>query len=328
MKIAILGFGTVGQGIATGMARKDLGLTVTAIADSRSGIMESGGIDLQGALARKRAGGPVGERGMDSLRIVREGDYDVLVEVTPTDIRAGEPATTHIREALSRGRHVVASNKGPIALHYRELKELAASKGVELRYEATVCGAIPIIHVLRHGLRGNQVKALHGILNGTCNFILSRMAAEGLTYEQALAEAREMGVAEADPTYDVKGIDTAIKLVILANTIWDLDLGLDGVEITGIDQITPEAMRLSMEEGTTIRLIAEAIPDRGLFRVSPRLVPETHPLVVEGTLNAVTISTDLAGSLTFIGKGAGSIETASAVIGDLLHIKETYARRA
>jgi homoserine dehydrogenase len=215
---------------------------------------------------------------------------------------------------------VVTSNKGPVSRHISELKKLALEKGVKVRYEATVGGAIPIMHTLEEGLRGNNVTALYGVLNGTCNFILTRMAAEGLTYEQALAEARELGYAEADPTYDVKGIDAAIKLVILANTIWNNQVSLGDVDITGIDLLTNDALRLAEEQDCTIRLIAEALPEKGLLRVSPRLIRKDHPLVFEGTLNAISIKTDMAGEITMIGKGAGSIETASAVIGDILSI--------
>lgn len=324
MKVAILGFGSVGQGVAAMVHKKALGITITGLADSKSGIIDTRGINIEEVLARKRGGKPVGDVSITALDVAHTADYDVLVEVTPTNISTGEPARTHIISALKKGRHVVTSNKGPIALYHRELLNLAGTHHVSLRYEATVCGAIPIIHVLEHGLLGNQIKAFHGIMNGTCNFILTRMAEEGLSYEQALAEAREMGYAEADPTYDVKGIDPAIKLVILANAIWDLNVTLSDVEITGIDQITPQALRLADEDDSTIRLIAEAIPARQLLRVSPRILPRSHPLVVKGTLNAVTLETDMAGSLTFIGKGAGSIETASAIIGDILFIREQY----
>ncbi|NTW92456.1 MAG: homoserine dehydrogenase, partial [Methanoregulaceae archaeon] len=155
---------------------------------------------------------------------------------------------------------------------------------------------------------------------------LTRMAAEGLTYAQALLEAREMGYAEADPTYDVKGIDAAIKLVILSNTIWKRNVKLEDVEITGIDMLTTDALRLAEDQHCTIRLIAEAVPDRGILRVAPQILPKNHPLVVEGTLNALTIETDMAGEITLIGKGAGSKETASAVIGDILFIRDTHAR--
>jgi homoserine dehydrogenase len=154
------------------------------------------------------------------------------------------------------------------------------------------------------------------------------MAADGLTYEQALMEAREMGYAEADPTYDVKGIDAAIKLVILANTIWDNGISLSDVDLTGIDLLTPDALRLAEEGDYTIRLIAEAIPTKKIFRVSPRMIEKSHPLVVEGSLNALTLETDMAKEITLIGKGAGSIETASAIIGDLLYIRDHYGKRA
>jgi len=205
---------------------------------------------------------------------------------------------------------------------------MARKKGVALRYEATVAGAIPVMHTLEHGLAGNEILALYGVLNGTCNFILTRMAAEGLTYEQALMEARELGYAEADPTYDVQGIDAAIKLVILANTIWDNGMKLDDVDRTGIDLLTPDALRLADEEGCTIRLIAEANPKKNLLRVSPRILEKNHPLVFDGTLNALTLETDMAKAITLIGRGAGSVETASAIIGDLLYIREHYVERA
>jgi homoserine dehydrogenase len=256
MRVALLGFGSVGQGVARMLGEKDLPLTLTGIADSKGAVIDPDGISIPDALARKKKTGSCGKPKVTALDIVGSDAYDVLVEVTPTDMATGEPALTHIRTALGLGRHVVTSNKGPVALAHRELVALAAEKGVAFRYEATVCGAIPIIRTLRDGLLGNEVRALFGVMNGTCNFILTRMEDEGLTYDQALGEAQELGYAEKDPTYDVKGLDTAIKLVILANTVWDM-----------------------------------------------------------------------AGELTFIGKGAGSVETASAVIGDLLSIREQYAGR-
>ncbi|MFA5222372.1 MAG: homoserine dehydrogenase, partial [Methanoregula sp.] len=238
------------------------------------------------------------------------------------------PATGYIRAALDRKKHVVTSNKGPVALHYKELKALAQKNGVAFRYEATVAGAVPIMHTLEHGLAGNEILALYGVLNGTCNFILNRMADEGLTYEQALMEARELGYAEADPTYDVQGIDAAIKLVILSNTIWGNGIRLDDIDRTGIDLLTADALRLADEEGCTIRLIAEAIPRKNLFRVSPRIIEKNHPLVTEGTLNALTLETDMAREITMIGRGAGSVETASAIIGDLMFIRDFNVQRA
>jgi homoserine dehydrogenase len=278
-------------------------------------------------LARKRETGVCGDPDISAGEVIAAADYDVLVEVTPTNALTGEPALTYITAALGMGRNVVTSNKGPVALKYRQLMKIAREHGVQLRFEATVCGAIPIIQALEHGVAGNEITQLYGVLNGTCNYILTRMADEGLTYEQALLEARELGYAEADPTYDVKGIDAAIKLVILANAIFGLDKQLDDVDLTGIDHVTSDALALAEEHDCTIRLIGEIIPKEGILRLSPRIIPKNHPLVVEGTLNAVNVNTDMAGEITMIGKGAGSLETASAIISDLLFIRDCYVQR-
>ncbi|MDD1696483.1 MAG: homoserine dehydrogenase [Methanoregula sp.] len=328
MKVALIGLGSVGKGVAGILAKKDLGITITGIADSKSGCMDPDGLDIAGILLKKSRDGYCGDSRLSASEIVAKADYDALIEVTPTNALTGEPAIGYIKAALIRKKHVVTSNKGPIALAFKELHALAIKKGVALRYEATVAGAIPIMHTLEHGLGGNEILALYGVLNGTCNFILTRMAAEGLTYDQALLEAREMGYAEADPTYDVQGIDAAIKLVILANTIWGNGIRLADVDRTGIDLLTPDALRLADAQGCTIRLIAEVIPRKHILRVSPRILEKNHPLVVEGTLNALTLETDLAKEITLIGRGAGSTETASAIIGDLLFIRDRYARRA
>ena len=326
MRIALLGLGSVGRGIARTILAKNLDITVTGLADSHSGIIDAGGIDLLAVLERKEAGGPCGSPSVSPADVVAKAEYDVLVEVTPTNVKTAEPALGYMRTALRRQKHVVTSNKGPIAIAYPELQALAKENGVFLKYEATVCGAIPLIHAITEGLAGNTISRLSGVFNGTCNYILTRMAAEGLTYEQALDEARELGYAEADPTYDVEGIDAAIKLVILANAVLDMRVTLDDVERTGITLLSPEALELAEDQDCTIRLIGEIIPGAGVLRVSPRIIGKAHPLVVEGTLNAVTVGADLAGDLTFIGKGAGSIETASAVIGDLLAIRERYVQ--
>jgi len=328
MKVALIGLGSVGRGVAEMIDKKHLGFTITGIADSKSGMIDAAGIDIGKVLAAKKATGRCGTTDIRADDVIARADYDTLIEVSPTNALTGEPASGYIRTALSRKKHVVTSNKGPVALQYQELRSLAAKNGVSLRYEATVAGAIPIMHTLEHGLAGNEILALYGVLNGTCNFILTRMADEGLTYDQALMEAREMGYAEADPTYDVQGIDAAIKLVILVNTIWGKKITLADIDRTGIDLLTAEALRLAEEEGSTIRLIAEASPKKNLFRVSPRIIEKTHPLVVEGTLNALTLETDMAKQITLIGRGAGSIETASAIIGDLLFIRDRYVQRA
>jgi homoserine dehydrogenase len=328
MKAALIGLGSVGRGVAEMIAKKNPGIIITGIADSKSGCICKEGIDILVVLDTKRRTGVCGDPTISAMDVIKKADYDVLIEVTPTNALTGEPALGYIRAALARKKHIVTSNKGPIALAYKELSTLAKKKGVAFRYEATVAGAVPIMHTLEDGLSGNEIVAIYGVLNGTCNYILTRMAAEGLTYEQALMEAREMGYAEADPTYDVKGIDAAIKLVILTNTIWGDGTKLADVDLTGIDLLTPDALRLAEEGDCTIRLIAEAIPAQKILRVSPRLIEKNHPLVVEGTLNALTLETDMAKEITLIGRGAGSIETASAIIGDILYISKHYGERA
>ncbi len=326
MRVAVLGLGSVGRGLLQMLAAKpELGFVLTAVADSSSARIDPDGLDPVAILDDKCATGRCGPSGLSAADIIASGAYDVLVELTPTNAMTGEPALTHIRGALEQGRHVVTSNKGPIATDYSGLAALADDAGVALRFEATVGGAIPVFHAIRDGLAGNRFSSITGVLNGTCNYILTRMDDEGLTYEQALAEARELGYAEADPTYDVRGIDAAIKLVILANTCWGLGATLDDVAITGIDGLTVDALRLAADQDCTIRLIGEAAPAENLLRVAPRVLPRNHPLVIEGTLNAIMLSTDMAGEVTLMGKGAGSVETASALVGDLIAIRDRYA---
>jgi homoserine dehydrogenase len=322
VRIAVIGLGSVGRGVLKTLERmpKQTSYIVTAVSDSKSACIAPDGIDIAAVLAKKESTGVCSDTALSSKDVVETAPYDLLVEVSPTDAESAQPATDYIKTALRRGAHVVTSNKGPIALYYRELMELAKKQNVSLRYEATVAGAIPILHVLEHDLLGNKIQALYGILNGTCNYILTRMSEEGLTYPQALDEARKLGYAEADPRADVLGIDAAIKVAILANTVFEKSISLSDIDTIGIDRVTDDALRLAAGHDSTIRLVGEIIPDQDIYRVSPRILPKNHPLVVEGSLNAITIQTDLAGNLTFIGKGAGSFETTSAIMSDIFYI--------
>lgn len=330
-KIAIIGLGSVGQGVLRVLAdskcqypEKDAAFKLVAVTDSKGAAVDMNGLDPATVLAQKR-NGTLKRAPMTGLDVVKVVDYDILIEVTPTDAKTGEPGLSYITEALNRGKHVVTSNKGPVANRYRYLCELAKSKGVQFMFEATVGGAMPVFNLMRAPLAGNQIKGVKGIFNGTCNYILTRMIAEALPYDMVLSEAKELGYAEADPTYDVEGIDTALKLVILANAIFDMDVTLDDVSIQGISSVSLEALKLASDEGYVVKLIGEVKPngeDR-ILKVSPRLVPKTHPLAVQGTLNAALIETELAGDICIIGKGAGSIETASAILSDLLYIAGT-----
>lgn len=322
-KIALIGLGSVGRGVGK-VLKGDPRFIIVAAADSKSGILDPAGIDLEAALAMKKKTGLCGDPAWSSFRIACEADYDILIEVTPTNVVTGEPALSTIKTALQRSKHVVTSNKGPVALASNELLRIAAENNVGFLYEGTVAGAVPIIRGIQYGLAGNKIKALYGVLNGTCNYILTRMKEEDLTYEQALSEARDLGYAEANPTSDVNGTDAAIKLVIIANTLLGMNVKLADVKCTGISELTVDALKMADENGRSIRLIATLNPEKNILEVSPRLLSQDNPLVVSGTLNAITVETEYAGPITFIGRGAGSVETASAILADLLFIEEKY----
>lgn len=326
MKVVIAGFGTVGQGVAEviGMRQelfqKGFGQKVTIVGafDSSSLVKDQRGLDPEVLVARKAGMGKVGKRPLDggANELIEEYDFDTLIETTPTNIVDAEPGLTYIKTALNAGKNVVTSNKGPLALKFRDLTSTAARNKVKIRYEASVGGAMPVINLSRELLRGEHIYSLRGILNGTCNFILNRMKDEGLPFEQALREAQEMGIAERDPTYDIDGVDSACKLAILANAIFGMDVTYSDVMRTGIRSITEDAISLASEQNMVVRLIGEINDKR--VEVSPRMVPVGHPLAIGGTLNIVQLITDLAGDITVAGRGAGRKETASAVLSDLL----------
>lgn len=325
IKISIIGFGAVGQGVARSLLSKQeylkkqgYDIRVMAISDSKGSEINTEGIDLEDALNRKKQKGTVATGTETALEIIHDVEHNIVVEVTPTNIKNGEPGLGNIRAALKAGRHVVTSNKGPLALRFTELKEAAEDNGLHLRYEATVGGAVPVFNLVHEALAGNSIIGIEGILNGTCNYILTRMEEERMPYELVLKEAQELGIAETDPTYDVEGIDSAIKLVIIANSIFGQNATYGDVDVTGITKITPEALELANKNNYVVKLVCEA--REGKLTVAPRLVPKRHPLAVGGTLNVASILTDLAGRITISGKGAGSIETASSILSDILYI--------
>jgi homoserine dehydrogenase len=309
-RIAVVGAGAVGGSVVELAA--DYGHTVTAFADSSSAVVDADGIDGAAALERKRSDGVVGS---DDPEDVLDAAYDVLVEATPTTLGDAEPGFSHARAALERDRHLVLANKGPVAERYGDLLDLARESAGDVRFEATVGGAIPVLSTVED-LGPSHVTAARGVLNGTANFVLSRMAAEGLGYEHVLAEAQDLGVAEADPSFDVDGTDAALKCVILANVLAEGDeYALADADVEGITSIPGSALELAAEDGRTIRLVGEATPDG--VRVGPRLVPQNAALAVTGTRNIVQLETAHAGQLNVSGRGAGGPETATAVLADV-----------
>ncbi len=337
LDLLFVGFGTVGRGLADLLLEKSealrskFGVDVRAvgICDLKLGsIANDGGIDLHRALKLADSGKTLrdydlpAKRDLTSLEAIRETSSNVVVEVTWTNIETGEPGLTHIREALSLGKHVATTNKGPIALAYRELADLARAKGVQLKFEGTVLSGTPVFNMRWSCLAAADVKRVVGIVNGTTNFILTEME-RGLSYEEALRKAQELGYAEADPTLDVDGWDAAVKAVILANVLMGGDLKPKDVERRGIRGITVEEVLRPKERGFKLKLLAEVREEGGRLaaRVAPTHVPMTDVLAgVSGALNALKIETDALGEVTIMGPGAGRRPTGYALLNDIIEI--------
>ena len=313
LRIAVLGAGAVGRSVVD--LAEEYGHTVTAVADSSTAAVDAAGLDPDVVLERKEREGVVGDLALDDAL---SADYDVLVEATPTTLGDAEPGFSHVQHALERDRHVVLANKGPVAERYDDLRALEADSEGTVQFEAAVGGAIPVLSTIAD-FGGEHITAARGVLNGTANFILSRMAAEGLGYEHVLAEAQDLGVAEADPSFDVEGTDAALKFVILANVLNGGGYSLADAEVEGIRDIPGSALDLAAEDGRTVRLIGEATSDG--IRVGPRLVPQNGTLAVSGTRNIVQLETEYAGNLNLSGRGAGGPETATAVLSDVSRLE-------
>lgn len=328
MRLFIAGFGTVGQGVAEVLeSRKEFfkkrygkNVKIVGVMDSRTYVTDSEGLAPLDLVSGKIETGKVGKKTYtDALAVLDSVDYDILIEVSPTNYRDGGQGLKNITRALERGKDVITTNKGPLAISFGKLIALAKKNRCKLKFEGSVGGAMPIINLCHDNLVGENIKSIRGILNGTCNYILSKMDS-GQPYEQALKEAQQLGYAEADPAGDVEGYDSACKVVILANSVFHRDVVFSDVSITGITGITEEAIALAKSRNMVIRLIGEVTATK--LEVAPRLIPKGHPLAVNGTLNAAQILSDLAGPVTITGRGAGRLETASAVLSDLISVMD------
>jgi len=310
VRLGIVGAGTVGTAVAT--IATEHGHTVTAFADSETAAIDADGIDVDAAISRKHTEGVVGD---EESGAALAGTFDVLVEATPTTLGDAEPAFSHVRDALQQDRHVVLANKGPIAQRYEDVRSLERESEGTVRFGATMGGALPAVSVIED-IGSAQIEAVSGALDGTANFILSRMAIEGLDYDHVLAEAQDLGVAESDPSFEVDGIDSALKAVIMANLLSDdREFTVEDADVTGIRGLSGGLLELAREDGRTIRLIAEIV--EGTVRVGPRLVGDNSPIAPSGTNTAVQFETVHAGRLHVSGRGSGGPETASRVVSDL-----------
>lgn len=336
VRLGLIGFGNVGQGFA--QILRDLGsslaqkygvdFTIAGIVDARLGaVFQAGGIELPALLAyvqnNETLKGMPGEMpAWDAVSLARQDGIDTVVELSYTNLQTGEPALTHISAALSSAKNVVTTNKGPVALHYGRLTELAREHGVQLGVEGTVMSGTPALRLGRELLSAAQITGVEGILNGTTNFILTRMEG-GATYAESLAEAQDLGYAEADPTGDVEGFDAAGKVVILARLLLKADLSMTDVARQGITHLTPADIASAQAAGERWKLIGslQVSPDGISASVRPTRLPLANPLSgVAGATNAVLYHTKLLGDVTLIGPGAGRLETGYAVLEDLLGI--------
>jgi len=335
VRLMIIGFGNVGQGFiqilrddAESLAERfGVRFSVVGINDMRLGsLYDPNGLPLQGLLEAAVTGSlesvPAAEHGWSIETMLAQGKADTLLEASFTDLQTGEPASTYIRLALAAGINVVTTNKGPIALNFHELQSLAQKHQVHIGFEGTVMSGTPTLALGMNLLAVAGIQKIQGILNGTTNFILTRMGAGG-SYAEALAEAQALGYAEADPTGDVEGFDAAGKVVILSNLVMGADIRMADVTRQGITKLTVEDIQTAKEQGKLWKLIGtiERDGDQVQASVQPVALPVEHPLAnVGGATNAVTYTTRLLGDVTLIGAGAGRLETGYALLNDLLAI--------
>ena len=339
MRIILVGYGVVGKGVTTILSRrysenlKDTGFNpkIVAIADLDGAVINPRGLSPEKLEAIKQRGYPIskdpdfGRPGISALDVIESVEAEVVVEVTPVNIKTGEPALSHITKAFKTGKHVVTTNKGPLALAMPALTELAEYNNVYLRFSGTVGGGTPMLEFAKRCLAGDRILAIRGILNGTTNYILTEMSQNHVTFQDALSNAQKLGYAEREPSMDIDGFDTACKVVILSNWIMNKKITLKDVDRTGIRAVTLEALEEAAKRSSTIKLVGSIEGDK--VTVKPTEIMLTNPLCVSGVLNAITFSTEYAAEQTLIGRGAGGIETASAVLRDLLDIRRKLATK-
>jgi homoserine dehydrogenase len=340
-RLALIGFGSAGQGLAQilryhseWLARRyGVALRIVAVCTrGRGSLYDPDGLDPAALLEAIERDGhlrnlPV-QRDWRALDMIEQAAVDVLVELSPTDLATGEPATSYIRAALARGMHAITANKGPIALHFAELRHLAAEANLYLGFEGTVMSGTPALRLGWSDLAGCDVLELRGIVNGTTNYILTQMEG-GMSYAEALAEAQRLGYAEADPTGDVEGYDAAGKAVILANIVMDARLSLTDVDRAGITTLTRDTIEAARAAGERWKLIARVWREGNEVRASvqPTRLALSHPLAgVGGATNAITFTTDLLGDVTLIGPGAGGAATGFAILSDILAMHLLWGR--
>ena len=318
IKIGLLGLGTVGRGTYEVLQRNQ-----HEIARRAGRGIEVAAIAVRDVAKARASVGSKIQVSSNFDDVLRNPDIDIVVEL----IGGYEPAYRIALEAIRRGKHVVTANKALLARHGNELFDAARSKGVMIAFEAAVAGGIPIIKALREGLTANRIEWIAGIINGTSNFILSEMRARGIGFDAALGEAQRLGYAEADPTFDIEGIDSAHKLAILSSIAFGVPINIDAVYTEGISKLAKEDITYAEQLGYRIKLLGITKRTAGgiELRVHPTLVPLQRLIAnVEGAMNAILIKGDAVGTTLYYGQGAGAEPTASAVIADLVDVTRLH----
>jgi len=327
----LLGFGVVGQSFVKLLLShstdlyNDYGIKpkVVACADHKGIVSCNQGLDLDRLLNVKKKKRSVIQYGSNTntsgiLDVIENVDAEVVIELTPTNITNGEPGKTHIMAAMKSGKNVITVNKGPLALEFPSLMELAEYNRIAFKFSGTVGGGTPILEFAKRCLKGDRILSFEGILNGTTNYILSKMY-EGLNFTQALRDASEKGYAEKDSTLDIDGYDAVAKLVIASNLVMNMKSTMNDVVRTGIRDVQPTQVMNERKKGNAIKLIASC--DGKNLVVKPKPVSTKDPICVDGILNAITFTCQHSGRQTIIGKGAGGMETASSILRDLIDIR-------
>ncbi|HET6517732.1 MAG TPA: homoserine dehydrogenase [Nitrosopumilaceae archaeon] len=335
MRIILCGFGSVGQSLAKLLdsraedlyAQYGLKPRIVGVFDSKGSAVETSGLDLSKLISAKKKNRTIKNYSktnnkMSGVDLIHNVDADVLIETTASNYKDAEPGMSHITNAMKKGMHVISVNKGPLALAFPSLMELATYNHVLLRFSGTVGGGTPILDYGKNSLRGERIISFAGILNGTTNYILTNMA-NGMSFEVALKDAKSKGYVEADESLDLDGLDAAAKLVILANWVMDMKVTLPDIKRTGIRKVTSTDIQSATKNKCAVKLIASC--DKNL-EVSPREISLEDPLCVNGTLNAISFTSEHSGTQTIIGRGAGGMETASSILRDLLDIRKEISK--
>ena len=335
MRLILCGFGVVGQSLAKLLesrsedlyARFGLKPRIVGVFDTKGSAVESAGLDLSKLINVKKKYGTIKKYGssknnLSGVDLIKSLDADVLVETTASNYKDAEPGMTHITEAMKHGLHVISVNKGPLALAFPSLMELATYNQVLLRFSGTVGGGTPILDYAKNSLLGERIVSFEGILNGTTNYILTNMA-NGMSFKDALNDAKQKGYVEADESLDLDGLDAAAKLVILANWVMELKVTMPDIKRIGIRNVSADDIKNAAKKNCAVKLIASCNKE---LIVSPREISLDDPLCVNGTLNAISFTSEHSGTQTIIGRGAGGIETASSIIRDLLDIRQEISK--